>query len=106
MCAAGTYVNATGATVCLNCDAGYTSSKMKDRCSPCEEGTFSVGDGSTCQPCADATECPCVAIPGPCFTVKIHLFVVGALFKFELPAFSTCVVNQTDMNTVSCVITR
>lgn len=71
MCTAGTYVNATGATECVNCDAGYTSSKMKDRCSPCDDGTYSVGDGTTCQSCNDVAECPCVAIPGPCFTVSL-----------------------------------
>ena len=70
MCPAGKFVNATGATECENCAAGYTSSKMKNRCSPCDDGTFSVGDGTTCQPCASQADCPCIAIPGPCFTVN------------------------------------
>ena len=40
---------------------------MKDRCSPCPEGTWSDGTGEACVSCTDATECPCLAEPYPCY---------------------------------------
>jgi syndecan 4 len=73
-CKDGTYVNATGATTCVNCAAGFTSSQAKDRCNPCEAGTYSAGTGSICQACSDSTQCPCMKDPGPCFAVS-HLLL-------------------------------
>ncbi|KAK2177983.1 hypothetical protein NP493_567g04005 [Ridgeia piscesae] len=67
MCQPGTYQNAPGQTGCVNCPRGYISSKMKDRCSPCPEGTWSDGSGEACVSCTDATECPCLADPYPCY---------------------------------------
>ena len=40
-------------------------------CSPYKAGTYSLGDGWTSRHCADVAECPCLAVPGPCFTVSV-----------------------------------
>lgn len=61
MCSEGTYQDQQGQTGCKNCAAGYFSATSKDRCDPCDVGSYSLGDGSGgCVGCAGEAECPCM----------------------------------------------
>lgn len=72
MCKPGTFQNQTGQTECLNCEKGFTTSKMKDKCDPCAFGTFSIGIGKDCDACTGPSDCPCMKTESPCFNTSDH----------------------------------
>ena len=59
-CDAGTYQNASGASSCINCAAGYYSGRGLTQCAVCEPEEYALNDGAGCLACADSTECPCM----------------------------------------------
>ena len=53
LCAAGTFSNTTGASVCSVCDAGYASTAGSTNCTLCPIATYS--NGAICAPCGAGT---------------------------------------------------
>ncbi|CAB3979783.1 cartilage oligomeric matrix -like [Paramuricea clavata] len=71
LCPPGSYNNITRATTCTCCPVGYTSTYRKNGCRAChvrewaEEGSFPFC--GLCKTCVTPSQCPCLAVPSPCF---------------------------------------
>ena len=102
MCVPGTYQDVTGQSSCKNCPAGYSSSKMKDRCNVCEWGTYAAADGSGCKSCTDTTQCPCLGSSSLCHLEKLCYNMDGSYACLPCPdGYSGNGVTCTDIDEVS-----
>ncbi|XP_077978069.1 uncharacterized protein LOC144433608 [Glandiceps talaboti] len=78
LCEPGSYNNFTGQSECQCCDSGFTSTRGKVECGPCESYEWSAGDCTLCQTCSNTVQCPCMAEPSPCYNGTVPCVNTGS----------------------------